>query len=254
MLTTKRSAEAEAFLDTLQHTAPDVVTACQGWTTHEVTAHLAGSAAEITRHLEPYLRGEPVPETQSFEVREARFRALDDAELRRQLEVEDDKMRRVLDQVLAREPDAVIPWTGRRTSVATFIPHMRNEFAMHRWDFAGDGEIATELLSQPDLTEHSVSVLGEILVRAGRAHDPNPDEDFHVRLRAEGAPDVRLVVESGRAGLRMAGDDADEPYVELDAAARSLVIWGRRPDQRGRFRSHMPPDMLARLQTLLSGY
>jgi hypothetical protein len=254
MAMTKRSVEAEAFLDTLQYTAPDVVSACEGWTAHEIAAHLAGNAAEITRHLEPYLEGEPVPETQSFEVREARFQALSAGELRRQLEVEEDTMRRVIDQVLAREPDAVIPWTGRQMSVAKFIPHMRNEFAMHRWDFAGDGEIATELLSQPELTEHSVGVLGEILVRAGRAHDPSPDEDFHVRLRAEGAPDVRLVVESGRAGLRMADDDADEPYVELDAAARSLVIWGRRPDQRDRFRSHMPPAMLARLQTLLSGY
>lgn len=99
-----------------------------------------------------------------------------------------------------------------------------------------------------------MGVLGEILVRARRAHDPAPDEDFHVRLRAEGAPDVRLVVESGQAGLRMADDEADEPYVELDAAARNLVIRGRRPDQRGRFRSHMPAAMLARLQTLLSGY
>lgn len=134
MSTTKRSAEAEAFLDTLQQTAPGVVTACDGWTTHEVTAHLAGNAAEIVRHLEPYLQGGPVPETQSFEVREARFQALGEAELRRQLEVEEEKMRGIIDQVLAREPDAVIPWTGRQMSVAKFVPHMRNEFAMHRWD------------------------------------------------------------------------------------------------------------------------
>ncbi|HEX5114683.1 MAG TPA: maleylpyruvate isomerase N-terminal domain-containing protein [Pseudonocardiaceae bacterium] len=253
-LVTARSGEAEAFLDTLQHTPPELVTACEGWTTHEVTAHLAGAAAEISRHLEPFLDGEPVPETQSFEVREAPLRALDDAALRSRLEAEEERMRGLIDQVLAREPDVDIPWTGRRMVVAKFIPHMRNEFAIHRWDFAGDGETATDMLSQPELTEHAVGVLGEILVRRGRAHDPSPDEDFHVRLRAEGATDVRLLVEGGQARLEMATDDRDEPWVDFDAAARTLVIWGRRPGRRGRIRSHLPAPMLARLQALLAGY
>lgn len=230
------------------------MTACDGWTTHEITAHLAGAAAEITRHLEPYLQGEPVPETQSFEVREAPYQAMADDALRSRLEAEEDRMRLLIDQVLAHEPDAVIPWTGRQMVVAKFIPHMRNEFAIHRWDFAGDGETASRLLAQPELTEHAVGVLGEILVRKGRTHDPSPDEDFHLRLRSEGATDVRLLVESGQARLEMATDDRDEPSVDLDTAARTLVIWGRRPDQRGQFRSHAPAPMLARMQALLAGY
>lgn len=252
--TTARSQEAHAFLDALQSTMPSVVTACDGWTTHEVTAHLVGNCVEITRHLDPYLQGDPVPETRGFEVREAPFRAMDDAELRRRLEVEEQRMRGIIDQVVAREPAAVIPWTGRQMVVATFVPHMRNEFTVHRWDFAGDGEIGPALLAQPDLTEHAVTVLGRLLVAAGAQRDPDPGVDFAVRLRAEGARDVRVVVERGQADMRLADEDADEPYAELDAAARTLVIWGRRPDQRGRFRSHMPADQLARLQTLLAGY
>jgi Mycothiol maleylpyruvate isomerase N-terminal domain len=253
-MATPRSREAEAFLDALQGTAPSVVTACDGWTAHEITAHLAGAAAEVIRHLEPYLRGDPVPATQSFEIREAPFQALDDGALRRRLEAEEEKMRSVIDQVLEREPDAVIPWTGRRMVVAKFVPHMRSEFTVHRWDFAGDGEIGPALLAQPELTEHAVSVLGRLLVAAGAEKDPRPGEDFAVRLRSEGARDVRVTVENGQAGLHLADDDADEPYAEVDAAARILVIWGRRPDQRGRFRSHLAAPMLARLQALLSGY
>jgi hypothetical protein len=42
--------------------------------------------------------------------------------------------------------------------------------------------------------------------------------------------------------------------VELDSAARQLFIWGRRPDDRGRLRSHLAQADLARLQALLSGY
>jgi len=161
-------------------------------------------------------------------------------------EVEEAKMRGDIEQVLAREPEAVIPWTARQMAVAKFLPHLRNEFAIHRWDVVGDDDTSAELLAQPDLTEHAVSVLGQILVRRGHEHDPAPHEDFHVRLCAENASDVRLVVEAGQAGLQLTDDPADEPYVELDAAARTPVIWGRRPAQRGRGRVLVVIDVAAR--------
>ncbi len=212
----QRSRETESFLDARQHTAPEVVSACEGWTAHEVTAHLTAAAAEISRHLEPYLQGDAVPTTRTFEQREPPYRAIDD--------------------------------------VAKFLPYMRNEFALHRWDFVGDDDVSTELLGQPELTEHAVSVFGRILLRRGADHNPAPDQDLHVRLRAGHGPDVRLVVEAGQAELQLADSDTDEPYVDLDPAARTLVIWGRRPDQRGRFRSHVNQPTLSRLQALLSGY
>jgi Mycothiol maleylpyruvate isomerase N-terminal domain len=253
MDTIERSHEAEAFLDARQHIAPELVSACEGWTAHEVTAHLAAACAEVTRHLQPYLRGEPVPVTRSFEEREPPYRALADAALLARLETEDAAMRAHIAQVLAADPDAVIPWTGRQMVVAKFLPHLRNEFAIHRWDLAGDDEISSRLLAQPELTGHSVEVLGEILLRRGRRHDPAPDEDFHVRLRS-GDSDLRVVVQAGQAYLQQADEQADEPYVELDPAARTLFIWGRRPDGRGRIRSHLSQPALARLQALLSGY
>ena len=91
-------------------------------------------------------------------------------------------MRALVADVLAQEPDAVIPWTGRRMAVAKFIPHLRNEHALHRWDVVGDDEASAALLGQTDLIEHSVEVLGRILLVAGRAHDPDPDTDFGVCL------------------------------------------------------------------------
>jgi Mycothiol maleylpyruvate isomerase N-terminal domain len=249
----QRSGEAEAFLDARQHTAPEVLSACEGWTAHEVTAHLAATCAEVTRHLRPYLQGEQVPVTRSFEEREPPYRALNDAKLLTRLEAEEAGMRAYIAQVLAVEPEAVIPWTGRRMAVAKFVPHLRNEFAIHRWDFVGDDETSTRLLAQPELTDHAVAVLGEILLRRGRQHDPAPGEDFHVRLRA-GEDDLRVVVQAGQARLQHVDGQADEPYIELDTAARTLFIWGRRPDQRGRIRSHLDQPALARLQALLSGY
>ena len=77
----ERSSEAEAFLTTIDATAPEAVSACDGWTTHEIAAHVAGIAVEVIRHLEPYLQGDPVPKTRSFEEREAPLQQLAHGEL-----------------------------------------------------------------------------------------------------------------------------------------------------------------------------
>ena len=97
----QRSREGEALLDSRQRTSPDVVSACEGWTAHELTAHLASTAAEITRHLAPYLQGDEVPTTRAFEEREPPYRSMDDDTLCRRLLDEEEKMRSVIGQVLA---------------------------------------------------------------------------------------------------------------------------------------------------------
>jgi len=250
----QRSAEADAFFAAIEVTAPELVSACDGWTAHEIAAHVTGNAVEIVRHLDPYLQGDPVPETRSFEEREAPLQALAHADLLARIDRDENRMRTVIADVLAREPDAVIPWTGRQMSVAKFIPHMRNEHALHRWDIAGDDSTSRALLAGSDLVEHSVGVLGAILLAAGRQHDPDPDSDFRARLRSDGQPDLLVTVERGNATLSWARDDRDEPCVELDPAARQLFIWGRRPDSHDRLRSHLAQPDLARLQALLSGY
>jgi hypothetical protein len=215
---------------------------------------VAGIAVEVIRHLEPYLQGDPVPQTRSFEEREAPLRAIGHRALLSRLDVEEERMRRLVGDVLDREPGAVIPWTGRHMGVAKFTPHARNEHALHRWDIAGDDETSCQLLGDMELVGHSVSELGRILLVAGRGRDPDPDSEFHVRLRAEGQADLRVIVENGDASLAWASDEADEPSVDIDAGARQLFIWGRRPDHRDRLRSHLTPPELGRLQALLSGY
>jgi hypothetical protein len=250
----ERSREAEAFLSTVDAADPAAVSACEGWTTHEIAAHVTGIAVEVIRHLEPYRNGDPVPETRSFEEREAPLQAMSHPGLLARLDREEQAMRAVVADVLDREPDAVIPWTGRQMAVATFVPHLRNEHALHRWDIAGDDETSYALLGQDELVGHSVGELGRVLLRAGRRHDPDPGRDFSARLRSPGQRDLRVLVTRDDATLAWADDGAADPVVELDGAARHVFIWGRRPDQRGRLRSHLGQPDLARLQALLSGY
>jgi hypothetical protein len=249
----ERSREAESFLATAHVTDPTTVSWCEGWTAQEVVAHVAGIAVEVRRHLEPFLSGDRVPETRSFEEREAPLRDTGYDQLLQRLDTEEGRMRGLVAEVLASDPDAVIPWTGREMAVAKFIPHLRNEHALHRWDLVGDDLKSLELLGQTDLVEHSVGVLGGILLVAGRAHDPAPDSGFRISLEVVGQPDLHVVVDDGRASLAWA-EDASAPRIEMDAAARHLFIWGRRPEGGGRMHSHLSQPQLARLQTLLSGY
>jgi hypothetical protein len=251
----ERSLEASAFFETLNTADPTAVSACDGWTTHDVVAHVAGIAVEVNRHLDPFLQGDAVPTTRSFEVREAPLRALDHAELLRRGEAEETQMRAPVAEVLARDPEAVIQWTGRQMVVATFITRLRNEHALHRWDMVGDDEVGLALLGQAALTEHSVEVLGEILLRVGRAQDPEPDATFAARLHVAGQPDLDVVVDDGVASLQWtAGASSDQPGLAMDAAARHLFVWGRRAAHAGRIYSILPQARLARLQILLSGY
>ncbi len=253
-MTIERSNEAEAFLATMDAAAPEAVSACEGWTTHEIAAHVDGIAVEVLRHLEPYLQGDAVPATRGFEEREAPLQALAHADLLKRLDSDEARMRQIVADVLARDARAVIPWTGRQMAVAKFVPHLRNEHALHRWDVAGDDDLSRALLGSRELIDHSVGELGQILLVAGRKRDPDPDSDFRVRLRSAGQDDVRVLVNAGTASLAWAGDEADEPSIDLDRAARHVFIWGRRPDRRGQTRSHLSQPDLARLQALLSGY
>jgi hypothetical protein len=249
-----RSAEAIAFFSSVQVIDPRRLTACTGWTAHEVTAHVAGIAVEVNRHLDPYLAGDPVPETRSFEEREAPLRELTPAELFRLLEDSEHTMRELISTVLAGDAEAVVPWTGRQMAVAKFVPHLRNEHTLHRWDIVGDDEASTHHLGQFDLIEHSVGELGEILLRKGRGADPDPHDDFAARLHSSDQPDLDVTVSGAGARISLSSAAADPlPTVTLDRQARHLLIWGRRADHRGAV-TDLGPEGLGRLQTLLSGY
>jgi hypothetical protein len=57
---TDRTREAAEFISTVDDTPPQAMSACQGWTTHEIAAHVTAIAVEVIRHLEPFLQGDPV--------------------------------------------------------------------------------------------------------------------------------------------------------------------------------------------------
>jgi uncharacterized protein (TIGR03083 family) len=246
--------EVEAFLDTLQGVPPHALTACQGWTAHEIVAHLVAGAELLTEQARAYLEGRPAPQVDDWATHELPYQALDDHVLRRRLEAGERQMTELLDHLAAPDPAAVIPGLGWGMPLRELVTHMRQEFAIHRWDLVGDDDEGAEILARPELLSHSVRMLREPLLAAGLTRDDGASHDFAVRLRCAEQPDLVIEVHDGQGRLELTEPDDSPAVVETDPAARLLLLWGRRPSDPRRVRSALPPPQLRRLQQLLCGY
>jgi len=74
--------EGKEFVATLVAASPSQLTACQGWTVHEIAAHVAAGSEERANLIENHLAGGQQRATRSFEERERPYREMDDSALR----------------------------------------------------------------------------------------------------------------------------------------------------------------------------
>jgi hypothetical protein len=250
----ERPIEAEAFLTALQDQSPGALTACEGWTVHDLGAHLAGAFEEVIRHVRAYQAGSPLTSTRTFEEREPEFRALPPARLLRAVERGEQDMRSSVTEVLATEPDATLAWTGRTMRIDAFTSHLRNECALHRWDMLGDDETSWRLLSRPKLLEHSIGAVGAgPLCGRGMARDAAEGRALSARVRSDGQQDLLVTVDGNGPSLTLT-EPGGEPTVVGDPAARLLMLWGRTPAPAVRLRTVGDHDDAIRVRRLFSGY
>ncbi len=153
--------EVGALFTTLLATPPDRLTNCQGWTAHDLVAHLASGAAEEADLIESHLAGNTERTTRGFAEREEPYRALPDTELRDQLVANGARLTDALDALHGDKSGAVL-FTGRRMSAADFAMHSRSECAIHRWDLVGRDDVGWHMLAQPKLTAHALTVLTQM--------------------------------------------------------------------------------------------
>lgn len=244
--------EWRPFLDAVRARRPEQGTRCDAWTVRDVVAHNAGNAEEIARVLGAFLAGEGAPATRSFEEREPPLRALNDIDLLDALLSRLKRLVEVLTAATDAPADALVPWTGRQMKVASFSTHMRNELALHRWDLAGDDPISYRLLSQPELTYHSVNAVGHPLLRRG-ARSTGDHQQVSYRLRVGWGDDLLVGVGADGPLLELTPPSGDAA-VDTDPAARLLLLWGRRPDDPNRLVSRAGVDALGTARQLLAGY
>jgi hypothetical protein len=250
----ERFPEWQPFVDAVQQRRPDTGTWCEAWTVRDIVIHQAGNAEELARVLGAHLAGEPVG-TRGFAEREAPLRALGDADLWEALTQRMATLNRVAAAAEQVSADTDVAWTGRTMKVPWFAEHMREELVLHGWDITGDPDTPTPFqvaLAQPWMTTHSVIAVGRPLLAKG-AKRLAPGEYVDARLRVTGTDDIVLRADADHTSIGMA--DPDGPAtLETDAAARVLLLWGRRPANPSRICSRVGPEALGRVRQLLSGY
>ncbi len=247
----ERFPEWQPFLDAVQQRRPDAGTWCEAWTVSDIVIHQAGNAEELARVLGAHLQGESVG-TRGFEEREGPLRALNDTDLWAALH---DRMAALNDVAEAADEvpaDTDVAWTGRTMNAPWFAEHMREELVLHGWDVTGDDAAAQARLAQPWMTTHTVCAVGRPLLAKG-ATQLRPGERIEARLRVPGTDDVLISADTHRATIELA-DPEGPPTLETDAAARVLLLWGRRPADPARLCSRVGPETLGRVRQLLSGY
>lgn len=136
-----------------------------------------------------------------------------------------------------------VPW---------FAEHMREELVLHSWDITGDEPAAQARLAEPWMTTHSVLAVGKPLLAKG-ARQLEAGERIDARLRAEGTDDIVLTAGADQVTIGFAEPDGPAT-LDTDAAARVLLLWGRRPADPSRIRSRVGPETLGRVRRLLGGY
>jgi hypothetical protein len=238
-------------VNAVQQRRPDAGSWCEAWTVRDIVAHQAGNAEELARVLGAHLEGEPVG-TRGFEEREGPLRALNDADLWDALL---DRMATLNEVAVAAEAvpaDTDVAWTGRTMKVPWFAEHMREELVLHGWDITGDDAAAQARLAEPWMTTHSVVAVGRPLLAKG-AKEIGSDERIEARLRVPDTDDVFVSADADHTTVGFA-DPVGPATLETDAAARVLLLWGRRPGDPSRICSRAGAETLGRVRQLLSGY
>lgn len=243
--------ETAALLDALSAVGPRALTACPGWSAQHIAAHVAGNHQEARRHVEAHAEERPLSTTRTFEEREAPLLRMRFGALLGLIEAEESALRAAVDAVVAGDGAAELHWTGRTVRIGGFPTHMRSESAVHRWDIMGDDEVSWRLLAQPELLAHAVGFIGTPLLVKGLAGARAP---FSGRVRSPGADDLLVSVERGREPRLEVTRPLGPAAVECDAAARLLLLWGRKAQPFHRLRADVDDATVERLQQVLAGY
>ena len=229
--------EGTAMMAAVEGAAPTAPTACAGWTTHDIVAHLTAGSKEIADLIEEKLAELAPRPTCDFQSREAPYRALADDELRAAWRLQIQRKTEAVAALAELSPDATFEFTGTSLTAEQIATHSRSVAAIHRWDVVGDDASSTALLAQPELTAHAVTVLNAMPVLQESSKQRMKRTSGHplqIVLRSPDQPDVLLATDSlGNARFEIAEQPADgDAVVEIDAAGRLLTIWGRRSSCR----------------------
>jgi hypothetical protein len=132
-------------------------THCQGWSAHDVIAHVAAGSAELADLMALAAVGE-TRSTRGFDSREAPYRAMSPWRLRLALVHHGLRATWLLAR-LSRSGRSV-DFTGATLTASQIARHAESELVVHRYDLVGLDRVARRHLAAPALVAHAHEVVG----------------------------------------------------------------------------------------------
>jgi uncharacterized protein (TIGR03083 family) len=214
-----------AFVAAMRSVEPDAPTQCAGWTVHELIAHVAAGSAEIADLVEREVAGSPTRATRGFEEREAPYRQMTPARLRRAFFDQSLRAAVAVDRLSKAGESRRVTFTGAHLDARTLLLHIESELVLHRWDIVGDDPAAIAALSEGRFAVHAATTVAAM---TPNVFPPRVGDGGTIVLRAPGAPDI-AVTGGSTTTIALADPDDPAPVVQCHPAARTLMLWGRTP-------------------------
>jgi uncharacterized protein (TIGR03083 family) len=236
-----------AFATTLGSTDFQAETRCEGWTVHELTAHIAAGSAEIADLIELELAAGSTRPTRDFDEREAPYRALSPKALYRAFFREALRATVAVERLSRSGAARGVTFTGTTLDADTLILHIESELVLHRWDIVGSDATSVKALSDPRLAVHAAKT---VIAMQPNVFPPRSGERETIVLRTLGAPDI-AVTGGGLTSIEVAPAQSADPVVHCEPAVRTLLLWGRTPEPELLPSPVGEPDVVKALTTML---
>ena len=147
------------FIVASARTPSDAPTPCEGWTAHDVVAHVAAGSQELADLIAVALDGQSRP-TRDFVSREAPYREL--SRLRLHLALVRQGVRGTWLLVRLQRSGRTVEFTGTSMTAAEIMRHAESELVVHRYDLVGLSRSGRRQLTDPRLIAHARTVVGRM--------------------------------------------------------------------------------------------
>jgi len=205
----------------------------------DIVIHQAGNAEELARVVEGHLAGALV-DTRGFEQREQPYRLMSAADLWSALVSRIEQLGEI-SQAAAKDlsPGAGLR-TGRTMKVPWFAEHMREKLVRTAGTWSARQDRRGGAGGAVDDRAHRARSGRALLERGCADLDLGATGRVEGRLRVPGTDDVVVVASPEDNSIDLATPDGPAT-VQSDAAARVLLLWGRRPADPSRWRTRWGP-------------
>jgi uncharacterized protein (TIGR03083 family) len=147
------------FLVASLRTPSESPTPCDGWTAHDVVAHVAAGSEELADLIELSLAGKSRA-TRDFESREAPYRAMSKVRLNLALLRQGTRVTRLV--LRLQRAGRTIEFTGTTMTATEIFRHAESELVVHRYDLVGLDRVGRRQMSDPALVAHAKQVVGRM--------------------------------------------------------------------------------------------